>query len=69
MGFIREQEESLTRKLLRWQYQRMGRPLPDDSAVEQHASRIVEDAHRIARERGQSVLAIVRELVHDLRRK
>ena len=69
MGFIRQQEENLAVKLLRWQYQRMNRSLPDDEAIRRHAGQIVDDAHRIGKEKGRSVVAIVRELVADLKRK
>ena len=69
MGFIRQQEENLAAKLLRWQYQRMNRIPPDGAVVKQQASKIVDDAHRIAKEKGRNVVAIIRELVDDLRKK
>jgi hypothetical protein len=69
MGFIRQQEENLAIKLLKWQYQRMNYPQPEDAVIEQHASKIVDDAHRIAREKGRNVLAIIKELINDLKRK
>ncbi len=69
MGFIRQQEENLAVKLLRWHYQRNNFPQPDDSVLKVHASSIVDDAHRIARERGRNVFAIIKDLVNDLKRK
>lgn len=69
MGFIRQQEENLAAKLLKWQYQRLNRVLPGDAVVKQHASKIVDDAHRIAKEKGRNVLAIIKELVEDLKKK
>ncbi len=69
MGFIRQQEENLAVKLLKWQYQRMGRVPPDDGAARQQAGRIVDDAHRIAKEKGRNVISIIRELVGELKRK
>ena len=69
MGFIRQQEENLAVKLLQWQYQRMNRIPPDDAATRQQAGKVVDDAHRIAREKGRNVLTIIRELVDDLKRK
>ena len=69
MGFIRQQEENLAVRLLKWQYQRMNRVLPGDAVIKQHASKIVDDAHRIAKEKGRSVMAIMKELVDDLKKK
>jgi hypothetical protein len=69
MSFIRQQEERLALRLLTWQYQRMNIALPDQKQMETRASRLVEDAHRIARERGRNVLTIMKELVQDLKKK
>ena len=69
MGFIRDQEEKLAVKLLKWHYQRSGRRIPDDATVAGHARQVVDDAHRIAKERGRSVVTIIRELIDDLKRK
>ena len=69
MGFFRQQEENLAIRLLKWQYQRMKRVLPGDAVIKQHARRIVDDAHRIAKEKGSSVITIIREMVDDLKRK
>ncbi len=55
MGFIRQQEERLALRLLTWHYQRMNITLPDQTELETRASKLVEDAHRIARERGRNV--------------
>ena len=69
MGFLRQQEERLALRLLTWQYQRMKIILPDQKEMETRASRLVEDAHRIARERGRNVMSIMKELVQDLKKK
>jgi len=69
MGFIRQQEENLAIKLLKWQYQRMNYSQPEDAVLERHASKIVDDAHRIGREKGRNVLGIIKELISDLKRK
>jgi hypothetical protein len=69
MGFIRQQEERLALRLLTWQYQRMKITLPDQKELETRASKLVEDAHCIARERGRNVLTIMKELVQDLKKK
>jgi hypothetical protein len=52
MGFIRRQEIQLAIKFLIWQYQKANIPVPEHLTLEQQASKIVDDAHSIARERG-----------------
>ncbi|MCD4763244.1 MAG: hypothetical protein K8R28_04380 [Desulfobacterales bacterium] len=69
MGFIRRQEIQLAIKFLVWQYQKANIPIPEHSAIEQQAGKIVDDAHRIARERGSNVLSIIKELASDLKKK
>lgn len=69
MGFIRRQEIQLAIKFLVWQYQKANLPVPEHSALEQQAGKIVDDAHRIARERGSNVLSIIKELASDLKKK
>jgi hypothetical protein len=67
MGFFRQQEEKLAVRLLLWQYERMKCPAPPQSQVAEQASKLVGEAHRIARERGRNVISILKELIHDLR--
>ena len=69
MGFIRQQEKRLALRLLIWQYQRMNIPVPAMEELEQQAARFVEDAHRIARERGRNVISILKEMIGDLKQK
>ena len=69
MGFIRQQEKRLAVRLLIWQYQRMNMSVPAMEALEQQAARFVEDAHRIARERGRNVMSILKEIIGDLKQK
>lgn len=69
MGFIRQQEKRLAVRLLTWQYQRMNIPVPAMEELEQQAGRFVEDAHRIARERGRNVMSILKEMIGDLKQK
>jgi hypothetical protein len=63
MGFIRQQEQRLASRLLLWQYQSKNLPIPSPSEVERQAARIVEEAHRIAAQRGRNVLDIIRERI------
>jgi hypothetical protein len=69
MGFIRQQEERMALRLLTWQYQRLKIALPSEDELEARAVALVEEAHRIARDRGRNVLSIMKELVGDLRKK
>ena len=69
MGFIRQQEKRLVVRLLTWQYQRMNIIVPSMEELEQQADRFVEDAHRIARERGRNVISILKEMIGDLKQK
>ena len=69
MGFIRRQEERLAIRLLTWQYQRINMPVPSMEALEIHAAGLVNDAHKIARERGRNVVAILKELIADIRKR
>lgn len=67
-GFIRQQEERLAVRFLVWQYERMNLPVPPIASLEKQAAKIVEDAHIIARKRGRNVVAIMKELVEEIRK-
>jgi hypothetical protein len=69
MGFIKRQEIQLAIKFLIWQYQKANIPVPEHLTLEQQASKIVDDAHSIARRRGSNVLSIIKELASDLKKK
>jgi hypothetical protein len=69
MGFIRHQEEKLAAKFLRWQYEKQKLPLPSEVDLMTQAARIVDEAHRIARERGGNLFEIMKELVRDFLKK
>ncbi|MDI6688245.1 MAG: hypothetical protein QME06_08520 [Desulfobacterales bacterium] len=68
MGFIRRQEENLAMRYLLWQYQKKQIPTPSHEYLEKQASQIIDDAHRIARERGGNLISIVKELVKDIKK-
>ena len=68
MGFFRHQEERLAMRLLTWQYQKMNLPLPGPLELKQQAAKLVDDAHGIARKRGQNVIAIIKDLAADLKK-
>lgn len=68
MGFIRLQEEKLAARLLQWQYEKAGKPIPDGDQIRRRAASLVDDAHRIAKERGGNVISILKEMVADIRK-
>ena len=69
MGFLRRQEERLAERFLVWKYQRMNLAVPTPSILQSQAAKIVDDAHRIARETGGNVMSIIKELIDDLKKK
>lgn len=69
VGFFVQQERKLAMRLLTWQYQKKGLPLPIESVMAQQAAALVDDAHRIARARGRNVVSILKELADDVMRK
>jgi len=68
MRFIKEQEKRLAIRYLSWQYEKRKLPLPPQAELEQHAARIVDDAHRIAHARGRNVMSIIKEMIADIKR-
>jgi len=69
MGFIKEQQVKLALRLLAWRYEKAGQPLPGPAVLQRQARELVDDAHRIARERGGNVLSILKEMAADVRRR
>lgn len=68
MGFFRQQEERLAIRFLTWQYQKLDKPIPEKAELKVQATKIVAEAHRIARERGRNVMAIIKDLVNDIKK-
>jgi hypothetical protein len=68
MGFFRQQEIKMAVRLLAWQYEREHLPVPGPAGLEAQAEKIVDEAHRIARERGGNLLSILKDLIRDLRK-
>ena len=68
IGFIRQQERKLAMRLLAWHYEKNAMVMPPPSDLRQQADRLVDDAHRIARERGHNVMSIIKDLVADIRK-
>jgi len=53
---------------LSWQYEKLKKPIPDEAELASQAAKIVEEAHRIARERGRNVVSIVKDLIADIKK-
>lgn len=54
-------------RYLQWQYQKLNLPLPTPSELELQARQIIKEANRIARDRGRNVIAIMKELITDIK--
>ena len=67
-GLIRRQEENLAIRFLQWKYEKNNFVVPPISELQRQASNIVDDAHRIARERGRNVISIIKELIGDMKK-
>ncbi|MEE8553988.1 MAG: hypothetical protein V3S72_11865 [Desulfobacterales bacterium] len=68
MGILRRQEKRLAIRLLSWQYKRVNLSLPAIEELELQAERLVDDAHRIARESGRNVMSIIKEMIADVKK-
>ncbi len=68
MGILRHQEKRLAIRLLSWQYKRENLSLPTIEELERQADKLVDDAHRIARERGRNVISIIKEMISDVKK-
>jgi len=68
-GFIRKQELAFARKLLVWKYEKSGAALPDETLISAQAEKIVADAHMITKQRGGSVLEILKDKVKEFKNK
>jgi hypothetical protein len=53
---------------LSWQYEKLKKPIPDEADLANQAARIVEEAHRIARERGRNVVSIIKDLIAEIKK-
>jgi hypothetical protein len=68
-GFFRQQEERMAMRLLTWQYQRQNMTVPGEQELQRQAEHLVDDAHRIAKQRGRNVVAIMKEMIEDIKKK
>jgi hypothetical protein len=68
MGILRRQEKRLAIRLLSWRYKRENLSTPAIEELERQADRLVDEAHRIARERGRNVMTIIKEMIADVKK-
>ncbi|XPS86233.1 hypothetical protein Dvar_42510 [Desulfosarcina variabilis str. Montpellier] len=69
MGFLKNQQVKMATRLLAWQYEKSGSPLPEARQLNERARQLVEDAHRIARARGGNVIAILKQMASEAIRR
>ena len=69
MGFFRKQEEQLAIRLLKWRYSNSGQAEPPQEMLQKMAAEVVDDAHRIAKQRGRNVLVILKEMLEDMKKR
>ena len=55
-------------RFLSWQYEKLKKPVPPEAELEQQAARIVAEAHDIARKRGRNVMAIIKDLIAEIKK-
>ncbi len=55
-------------RFLTWRHQKLNIPAPDDAELKLQAAKIVAEAHRIGRERGRNIIAIIKDLVEDVKK-
>jgi len=67
MGFFKDQQVRLAIRLLTWKYERNGMLSPKSEDLRRTAVKMVDEAHRIAGERGRNVVSILKDLVKDLK--
>ena len=68
MGFFRTQEENIAMRLLARQYQKAEKLPPAEEELRRQAAYVVDEAHRIARQRGRNVVGIIKELIREWRK-
>ncbi len=69
MGFWRQQQEKLALRFLIWQYQKQKIAVPPFPTLKRQAAQVVDEAHRIAAQRGGNVMTIIKSMMTDLREK
>jgi len=61
LNHLRQGELRLAKSILRWKLQKEGSPIPDNSDLNDAASRLLDEAREIAKKRGMTLLDILKE--------
>ncbi len=61
LSHLRQSELKLARSILRWKFQKEGRPPPENGELDAAASRLLDEAREIARKRGKNLFDILKE--------
>ena len=69
MGFIRRQEEKMAARLIQWHLSQKDLPPLDADELARKSTHLVAEAHRVARQRGKNVLAIMKDMVADVMKR
>ena len=65
LDHLRQSELRLAKSILRWKLEKEGQPIPNDSELNAAASRLLEEARQISKERGKRLLDVLREEVRE----
>ena len=68
MGFLRKQEEQMALRYLRWHYSKSSQSEPPENLLHRKAKEVVDEAHRIAKQRGHNGLVILKEMLTEIRK-
>ena len=63
---LRQSELTLAKSILRWKFQKEGRPPPEDGELDMAASRVLDEAREIARKTGKNLFDILKEEAKEL---
>ena len=61
LDHLRQSELRLAKSILRWKLQKEGQPIPKDSELDAAASRLLEEAREISKQRGKKLLDVLKE--------
>lgn len=66
MGFIRRQEEKLAARLILWHQEQKALAPLDPEVLALKSAQLVDEAHRVARQRGKNLAVIMKEMVAEV---
>jgi hypothetical protein len=55
-------------RYLRWYYSKSSQSKPPENLLHHKAKEVVDEAHRIAKQRGHNVLVILKEMLAEIKR-